>query len=321
MRRVVARKPVEVFNLAFLDIISCAFGAVVMLVLLSKQADYDSTADTDLSAIQQLLNGLESARRSVANLQAEETNQQQNLATAITQQTLLDQQFADVQRQAAGSTARLQQLTEQAASLRQQISQTQAALAIPDPTTDPDEDVGGVPTDADYVLFIIDNSGSMVSIGWEQIVDTVADVIENHPQLKGFNVMAADGQFLSMKPRGWINDTPANRRLALMALKRFTGGDSRPEVGILKAIQTYSKTQGKVSLYVFGDEFTTKDLAGKVQYISKKNWDPIAKRARFRIHGIGFYLRRSQRSSAGFASFMKAIAHHNRGAFIALEVK
>ena len=40
--RKIQRAPVEVFNIAFLDIISCAFGAVVMLVLLAKNGTEDT---------------------------------------------------------------------------------------------------------------------------------------------------------------------------------------------------------------------------------------------------------------------------------------
>ena len=37
----------EIFNLSFLDVISCGFGAVVLLVLLSKSTTVGGTVDVD----------------------------------------------------------------------------------------------------------------------------------------------------------------------------------------------------------------------------------------------------------------------------------
>ena len=41
------KKDFDIFNLSFLDIISCAFGAVVLLVLISNTADDGSQSNVD----------------------------------------------------------------------------------------------------------------------------------------------------------------------------------------------------------------------------------------------------------------------------------
>ena len=191
---------------------------------------------------------------------------------------------------------------------------------MPVTTTKPDKDVGGVPTDADYVVFIVDNSGSMHQIGWNKIIATVRDVLDNHPEVKGFNIMSASADYISMKPRGWIKDSKNNRRLALAELKGFGGGGSTPEVGIMEAITRYKNTKGKVSLYVFGDEYSSRSIEATVEQITNANWDNVRKQPRFRIHGIGFFFNGGSATRVGFAAFMKSVATHNRGAFIALDV-
>ena len=317
----IKRAPIEVFNIAFLDIISCAFGAVVMLVLLSKNGELEAPPDSDASSISILIDSVLSAQQSVEDLQGALSNKQDELLAAKAKTAASSNELDNLQQKIPRATEALKQLENKAQTIRTDIKTTNAMLNVPASTNKPDKDVGGVPTDADYVVFIIDNSGSMVQIGWDKIIRTVTDVIENHPKLKGFNVMSADGKFLPIKKAGWIEDTKTNRRIAIAELKRFQGGGSTPEVGIIKAIKTFKKTKGKVSLYVFGDEYSARDLKSKVDHISKANWDSVKKRPRFRIHGIGFYWTSGSNTRIGFSAFMKAVAHNNRGAFIALDIK
>lgn len=315
------KAPVEVFNLAFLDIISCAFGAVVMLVLLSKNGDLEAPPNADASSVSILVDQLLAAQQSVDDLNGALSQKEDQLASAKAQAAASSDALDNLEQKVPRAAEALKQLEDKALSIREDISATNALLNVPASTKTPDKDVGGVPTDAEYVVFIIDNSGSMNQIGWNKIVSTVGDVIENHPKLKGFNVMNADGQYLPMKRGGWITDNKSNRRIALTELKGFKGGGSSPEIAIQKAIETYKKTKGKVSLYVFGDEYSTSNIAGVAESITKSNYDPIRKQARFRIHGIGFYWRGGSNTRVGFSAFMKSVAHNNRGAFIALDVK
>ncbi|MFP3355485.1 VWA domain-containing protein, partial [Pseudoalteromonas sp. SIMBA_153] len=75
--------------------------------------------------------------------------------------------------------------------------QATAMLNTPNSTDTPDDDVGGIPTDAEYVVFVIDNSGSMSGgRGWSRVISVVNDIIESHPKMKGFQIMAADGDFM-----------------------------------------------------------------------------------------------------------------------------
>ena len=121
-------------------------------------------------------------------------------------------------------------------------------LNTPNPTDTPDDDVGGIPTDAEYVIFAIDNSGSMSSgSGWNRVITIVNDILKNHPKMKGFQIMSADGSFMFASKAGqWLDDRKTMRDTAMSQMKSFKGGASQPEAGILKAIKLYKPYSQKL---------------------------------------------------------------------------
>ncbi|WP_462171373.1 VWA domain-containing protein [Pseudoalteromonas xiamenensis] len=315
--RKIARPPLEIFTLSFLDIISCAFAAIVMLVLMSKKGDEDVAVIS--TPIQNLIKEVAQAKASLDSLitQVNETQQEVNHAelTLAERKAQANQMSGAVPR----AEATLQQLRDQAASLQQELQIANARLNNESKPALPDQAVGGIPTDADYVIFVIDNSGSMSSGGkWKQVVSVVSDILKNHPQMKGFQILAADGEHLYSGREGrWLTDTPTFRQKVISRLTSFTGGASAPEVGIKRALTLYKKESGKVSLYVFGDDYRPGTLDDVVTDITRLNRDSQGK-PKMRIHGVGFY-RPHDGNAAQFAAFMQAVAKRNRGAFIGLD--
>lgn len=315
MRRI-KRAPVEIFNLAFLDIISCAFGAVVLLVLLARNGETETEAGPNQLSV--LIEQVLAAQLNVELLKGAVSDKQQELANAQARSASVTEQLKALESSVPRAQQTLQQLQDKASSLRNEIRQATAMLNVPNSTIKPSAEVGGIPTDADYVIFVIDNSGSMVSGNkWQQVIAVVNDILINHPQMKGFQIVAADGSFLYAGQEGnWLSDSSSMRQRAMERMKRFTGGGSAPEVGILRALDLYSKTRGKVSLYVFGDDYRHSDLDAIVSEITTKNRGANGQ-AHFRIHGIGFY-RPNGGDATQFAAFMQAVAKRNRGAFVGL---
>ncbi|MBD3586937.1 VWA domain-containing protein [Salinimonas sp. HHU 13199] len=315
MRRI-KRPPIEVFNLSFLDIISCAFGAVIMLVLLAKNGEQDTEqGSADLSV---LIENVLAAQQSVESLKGALSDKQQELAAAQAQSASVTEQQKNLETSIPRAQQTLAQLQDKAKSLREEIRQANARLNVENSAQEPDEEVGGIPTDADYVVFVIDNSGSMSSgSSWMKVTQVVKDIIKSHPQMKGFQIMAADGTHMYSSQRGkWLSDSQSMRDKAISRLAGFRGGASAPEVGINDALDLYGSTQGKVSLYVFGDDYRPADLDSVVSQITSKNADQSG-RAKVRIHGIGFNRPRNGNAQQ-FAAFMQAVAKRNRGAFVGL---
>jgi hypothetical protein len=96
--------------------------------------------------------------------------------------------------------------------------------------------------------------------------------------------------------------------------------------GIEAAIRQLAKPDLKVSIYVFGDEFTGKSVEGvlkAVDYMNSRNASGVR---RARIHAIGFPTLFSQSAQAEFpetttvrfAMLMRALCEQNGGAFVGL---
>ncbi len=62
------KKEFEIFNISFLDIISCGFGAVVLLVLISKTADEGKLSTT--ATVERLLDQVITLENQIENLAA-----------------------------------------------------------------------------------------------------------------------------------------------------------------------------------------------------------------------------------------------------------
>lgn len=313
--RKIQRAPIEVFNLAFLDIISCAFGAVILLVLLAKNGIEDTErGPADLSI---LVAEVLQAQQSVEELTGALSDKQDELSAAEQKTASVTEQERNLESSIPRAQKTLQQLQDTASSLRAEIRQATAMLNTPNSTDMPDDDVGGIPTDAEYVIFVIDNSGSMSGgSGWNSVINVVNDIIASHPKMKGFQIMSADGDFMfSSKAGDWLPDNKRFRQMAMQQMPNFIGGKSAPEIGILKAINLYKKTKGATSLYVFGDDYRLNDLDATVRQITSQNRGADGKPI-IRIHGIGFS--RRQGNAETFAAFMQAVAKRNRGAFVGL---
>ncbi|TRW48690.1 VWA domain-containing protein [Aliidiomarina halalkaliphila] len=312
----IKRPPIEIFNLSFLDIIACAFGAIVLLVLLAKNNEVpaEMSAEDVMVRIERLMAVKQRVNELQERLLAEEEALQMAEAEAASILEGEDALEASLPR-AQQSIARLQ---GQAQSLREQIRREQARIQVPSAPEEPSSMVGGIPTDAEYVIFVIDTSGSMsVGGGWQQVTNVLTDIIRNHPELKGFQIIDADGKYMFSNQQGrWLTDSPSMRRRAIQGLQNFRGGGSAPEVGMMQALRQYRNHQGKTSMYVFGDDFRPGTLDEVVMEITRLN-QGLDGEPRWRIHGVGFH-RERWGDAPQFAAFMKAVTERNRGSFVAL---
>ena len=311
--RKIQRAPVEVFNIAFLDIISCAFGAVIMLVLLAKNGTEDTERGPNNVSI--LIDQVLQAQVSVETLKGALSDKQQELKSAQSKTASVTDKQKNLNSSIPRAQQTITQLQDKASSLRAEIRHATAMLNTPNSTDTPDDDVGGIPTDAEYVIFAIDNSGSMSNgSSWNRVITIVNDILQNHQKMKGFQIMSADGGFMfSSKAGQWLDDRPTLRKTAMNQMQSFKGGASQPEAGILKAIKLYKNTKGKVSLYVFGDDYQLSNFDRTVTQITQANAGADGKPI-IRIHGVGFS--RSNGNAQRFGAFMQAVAKRNRGAFI-----
>jgi len=298
-------------SLSFLDIICCAFGAMVLLVLLSKTdvvgevVDAGGLADylADISAAQQRRDDGERARERL-------TERARGLEEEIKQVAAAAPDSAALQQRIDALRARAEALKAQAAAV------PTPAEAAPNATTDEVVKVGGIPVDSEHVIFIVDTSGSMQAI-WERVIAELENVLDIHPQVEGFQIMNDNGAYLISAYAGrWIPDTPGRRRSVLNAMRAWRSvSNSSPVEGLQKALRTYAKRTDKLAIYIFGDDYSGGSYDEVLDAVVALNHDR-AGRPRARIHGIGFHQQNGVANK--FATLMREVARQNRGAFIAL---
>ena len=307
------RPLLEIFSLSFLDIIACGFGAVILLVLLSKnsidgskpvQSPYPNAEET-AQLLQELSQAQASKNRSIA--------QQQNIVQTLSQQQTQQQTLKQLHDYTQQKLASLQQEYAEQKHMIAQLQQQSATLKAPK-KQERDKEVGGIPVESDYIIFIIDTSGSMTQYA-TKLQEQINNILSVHPVVKGFQVMNDNGIFMVQSTKGqWINDTPTRRKRILSSLAHFKErSNSSPVEGLETALTTYATPTRKLSIYIFGDDFSTQVSYDNVlKTLNTLNRHPQTGEPMASIHSIGFG------SSERYSTLMREVTRQNRGTFLGL---
>ncbi|MEN8691904.1 MAG: hypothetical protein AB1Z20_17575, partial [Desulfobacterales bacterium] len=185
--------------------------------------------------------------------------------------------------------------------------------------------VGGIPVDSEYIIFIIDTSGSMQGNAWALVQRKMRETLKIYPKVKGIQVMNDMGEYMFSQYRGkWIPDSPARRRAILSRLAGWRAfSNSSPVEGITAAIRTFYSPDKRISLYIFGDEFSGNAIQPVVDKIERLNRVGAGGARRVRIHAAGFPVVMEftdQRGNSGerFAALMRVLCQRNGGTFVGL---
>ena len=307
----------EVFGLAFLDVISCAFGAMVLLLLISKPAlievGDEAQPSVDATVLEEAADLVGRLRVRWEALQAMLASEPKRPAASHGQDPALEEAI-----RLAGE--RLQQLQRDNRGLeRVEESLRRATLRTPAPATERDPEVGGIPVDSEYVIFIVDTSGSMQSI-WGEVMDVMGRVLDIHPKVSGFQVLNDNGAYLiSGYRRKWIRDTPKLRKSILNALRNWGAmSNSSPVEGLQTALRAYARRDGKIAIYIFGDDFRGASYDRVMETLRDLNVDRATGKTRVRVHAVGFV---SSQIHDRYATLMREVTRIHDGAFLALPVE
>ena len=184
--------------------------------------------------------------------------------------------------------------------------------------------VGGVPVDSEYIIFVIDTSGSMQKFAWPMVRKKMTEILDIHPRVKGLQVMNDMGDYMFSQYRGrWIADTPARRKAVLRRLASWAPfSNSSPVEGITSAIKRFYSKDKKISLYVFGDDFSRGSIQTVVNTVAHLNRRDMSGNKRVRIHAIGFPVLFTQSGAENnvirFSALMRRLAEDNNGSFVGL---
>ena len=318
----------EVFSMSFLDTITCAFGTVILLFVLSKfgepQAHEKAREDLhgQVLALQKELAEIrgqtEILNRDLTARRTELSEQQQRLArlrgdvSSIRGRYQASAQESDVSNKIQG----------QLVAAQQELTEEMKKVLGAEHRRAPDESIAGLPVDSEYIIFIVDTSGSMANYEWPMMQRKLQEVLDAYPTVKGWQVMNDEGTYLFPTYRGrWLPDTPMQRKLVLERMRDwFPFSNSNPVEGIVEAIRTYYATGLKISLYYFGDEFTGSSIDSVVRTVDMLNREDKTGQRRVRIHALGFPVRPDapQVTSIRYATLMRILCERNGGTFVGL---
>jgi len=327
------RRVTETVGLSFLDAIFCGFGAIILLFVLSK-AGQPLALEQDLAELTKIVRELEEQNEKIRGqthvLNRELVSAKTQVAEEKKHVARLQGDLTSVQGEYQASrdlAVEQNQLAGHLASARQKLTEEMRRLqAITPPTRRKTASaVGGIPVDSEYIIFIIDTSGSMRNYAWPLVRKKMAETLAIYPHVKGIQVMNDMGSYMFSQYAGkWIPDSPARRRSILAQLSNWNAfSNSSPVEGIKAAIKTFYSKDKKISLYVFGDEFSGGSIDTVVRTVDRLNRADSKGRKRVRIHAVGFPVMFSQQGSAQstgirFATLMRILTERNGGAFVAL---
>ncbi len=325
MRR---RRNVEAFSLSFLDCICCGFGAIILLLVLSRiyEPVIIEKTQEDLEALIALLQQeLFEIRGETTVLERELQSVRLQSSTSKTKLAKLQGELDTVRGQYRLSQQESEKLADEGnlRTVKQRLTEEMIRLQ-PYYRAAPDDAIAGIPVDSEYVIFIVDTSGSMQQFNWDRAIEKISETLDVYPQVKGMQIMNDNGKYMFQQYAGkWIPDTPGRRQAIVNTMRTWRPfSDSNPADGIIYAINAYWSADKKISIYVFGDEFTGNSVERVVRQIDAVNLVSETGERLVRIHAVGFPLLGVgggiPPSARQFAQLMRILCDRNGGTFVAL---
>ena len=323
----IKRRGIEEFSISFLDVICCGFGAVILLLMLTRPLEpiLLENSEVDLSErIEAREQALFEIRGEIRELLASDNASATDRLAAIEAIKELERQLEDTLGKAVSLGEAEREIDEQTAELasaKQTLTDEMQRLLGLDFKRDSGL-VGGIAVDSEYIIFVIDTSGSMQSAAWNQVVRKVDETLSIYPRVRGIQVMNDMGDYMFPQYRGtWLEDGAGVRNRIIQTLSGWAPfSNSSPVEGIREAIDTYYDPSKNISIYVFGDDYTGDSVEEVVDAVDQINIADEMGRRRVRIHAVGFpvYLDQPNARIYRFAALMRELAYRNDGTFVGL---
>lgn len=324
------RRPIAEFSMSFLDVICCGFGAVILLLMITKTVEpvlleqsmvrLNGVVEMRRDAIFEIRGQTKVLTRELNDAQRELTKELQQLAQLQRELSIILGQYAATKDKADDDIAEQSQLASAKQSLTDEMERL---LGTGFQRTD--NTIAGITVDSEYIIFVIDTSGSMFNFAWQRVMQKVSETLAIYPEVIGIQVMNDMGDYMFPRYAGrWIPDSRARRRAIMERLRTWNPfSNSSPVEGIQRAVQTYSDPDKRISVYVFGDDFTGRSIEQVVDTVDRINAPDASGRRPVRIHAIGFptlfqAAPNRQATLYRFAALMRELTRRNNGTFVGL---
>lgn len=331
MRRSKKRNSGTQLGLSFLDCICCGFGAVILLFILTMGAQTRQVRGVNESLneiLQKRLELLAQYQSQTEELQQEVAAQETRIAKEKEEQENLAKNIAELARQISEAEAGRESLLAELEKEREYIAARQKKIDLlqrdsPDPV--------GIPVESNYLIFVIDTSGSMrdqrTGGVHGYVVRTIDETLRVYPAVEGIQVLDSSGNYIIRQSNGrWLDDSPEARAAISRAIRAYpVFSVSNPVPGIIRAIRTFSEPDNpevEIGIYVFGDEFDGRadrvlDRLEVINPAGEEGKRPV------KINAVGFPNLIFDPSNFGetgvkYANLMREVTYLHGGAFIGM---
>jgi F0F1-type ATP synthase delta subunit len=321
------RRALQEASISFLDVISCGFGAIVLLLVIARVGDPAALEEAEKklrSTVKEYQEQLFDVRGESVVLNEQLKSRKQQLSELTDRVARLKAKLASVEKQSVQISQSEAREKEQLQLVMQVLSEEMERLLGPE-FKQQNKLIGGIPVDSDYIIFVIDTSGSMQVAAWEKVKKEMINILDIYPDVKGLQVLNDMGQYMFSAYRGrWIPDSPKMRENIVSTLNTWAPfSNSSPVEGINAAIQTFYKADRKISIYTLGDDFQGRSIRNIVKAIDNLNQAHRGADRLVRIHAIGFPVHfppggNPSASAIKFAALMRELSYNNGGTFIGL---
>ena len=313
-------------SLSFLDVISCGFGAIVLLLIIAKVGDPAALEVAE----QQLQGSVKEMQERLFDIRGESVVLNEQMKSRKEQLSELTERVARLKANLASVEAQSEEISNtvimesEQLKLALQVLTEEMERLLPQISVN-NQLIGGVPVDSEYIIFVIDTSGSMQMAAWNKVQQEMINILNIYPTVKGIQVMNDMGSYMFSNYRGrWIPDSPKMRDQILRTLQTWAPfSNSSPVEGIQAAIRKFYRKGRKISIYTLGDDFSGRSIRRVVKAIDSLNQAHKGSERLVRIHAIGFPVhfppgRTPTPSAVRFAALMRELSYNNGGTFIGL---
>ena len=319
------RRLLEEIGLSFLDVICCGFGAIILLMMIVKTAEVIPLEDplVDLSGLvlkqKDALHRIQGEARVLTRQVSDEQRQLQRELATLAQ---LEREIKDIlgrHRTMSEEADRQQQERRLFARAKQSLTEEMERLLGLDFVRSTNT-IGGITVDSEYIIFVIDTSGSMQTFAWPLVQRKLRETLEIYPRVKGIQVMNDMGDYMfSEYAARWIPDSQSIRNQIVARMETWQPySNSSPVEGITRAVETFYAQDKKISIYVFGDDYSGDSIEKVVDRVDQVNLVDNTGARRVRIHAVGFPVRVGDASGNRFAALMRELTYRNNGTFVGL---
>lgn len=323
MRR--KRRQWQEASISFLDVISCGFGAIVLLLVIARVGDptlLEKAENALLGSVKAMQKQLFEIRGDYEDINEQYKSRTQQLSDINERIARLKEKLASVSQQSQQVSLSEAREKEQLQLVLQVLSEEMQRLS---PQFQDNQLIGGIPADSDYIIFVIDSSGSMQVAAWQKVKMEMLNILDIYPEVKGIQILNDMGNYMFNDYRGqWIPDSPEMRKNIVNTLDNWAPfSNSSPVEGIEAAIRTFYRPDRKISIYTLGDDYQGRSIRRVVKVVDSLNKANRGADRLVRIHAIGFPVHfppggTPNSSAIRFAALMRELSYNNGGTFIGL---